>query len=167
MYQTNRTWLLLNTWMDRIELLDPAHSYLPSHASWEAIWTSEGHYLEYRYMAVSQTTKLMENVNTVHSVIRVGKISFILLVRYAHIVLIRLTTICHMRLVQINMTPMVFCHIPYVSICGQTLVTYVEYCRMYLDDLHLFTGHFSTPFQPGEPALRPPFTAPSAPWWTF
>ena len=22
-------------------------------------------------------------------------------------------------------------------------------CRMYLDDLHLFTGHFSTPFQPG------------------
>ena len=106
--------------MDRIELLDPAHSYLPSHASWEAIWTSEGHYLEYRYMAVSQTTKLMENVNTVHSVIRVDKICpycFDKINNYMPYA---------SYFVQISMTPMVFCYIPYVSICGQTLVKYVE-----------------------------------------
>lgn len=117
-------------------------------------------------MAVSQTTKLMENVNTVHSVIRVGKISFILLVRYAHNCFDKINNYmpCASYFVQINMPPMVFCYIPYVSICGQTLVKYVECIWMISISSLAISPHLSNP---AEPALRPPFTAPSAPWWTF
>ena len=108
----------------------------------------------------------MEHVNTVHSVIRVGKISFILLVRYAHIVLTRFTTICIYMpyasyFVQINMTPMVFCYIPYIYIYIYVYIyiyihMWSNFAKIYVDNVYLDDLHISSL------AMSPLAAAPSA-----